>query len=248
MQALERILTQAVLAAGERALSLSRASPRRWLKPDGTPVTEADIAADEILRAHLGTALQGAGWQSEESAPACPAEESFWIVDPIDGTSEYAAKGPGWCVAAALIHHGEPVLAAIYAPVNERLFTAAKGEGAKLNGKPIRVSETGLAGARLLANASNARRFPEAEVRSLHAIALRLCAVAEAAHDGMFAVGPKQDWDIAAGDLIVREAGGRVSDLGGTPLVYGRPGQRRSGVIAGGPVLHQEIIARTRGA
>lgn len=211
-------------------------------------MTEADIAADEILGSHLAGALEGAGWQSEESSAGVPPEPSFWIADPIDGTREFAAGGPGWCVAVALIQQGEPVLAAIYAPVTDRLFTAAKGQGAKRNGQPIRVSQAGLQGARLLANASNAHRFPEAQVKSLHAIALRLCAVAEAAHDGMFAAGPKQDWDLAAGDLIVREAGGRVSDLAGQPLVYGQPGQRRSGVIAGGPVLHPQIIARTRSA
>lgn len=247
MQVLEKYLRDAVLAAGDAALAISRKGARRWLKVDGTPVTEADIEADRILREALARAPLAAGWQSEESSPQVPDESTFWLADPIDGTAEFARGGEGWCVAVALIEKGKPVLAAIYAPREQRLYLATSGKGAMLNDQPMRTSQQQtIIDASLLGNASLARKFPEARVQSLHALALRLAAIAEGRHDGMLAFGPKQDWDIAAGDLLVREAGGKASDLSGASLTYGQKGQTRSGVVAAAPSLHASLIARTR--
>ncbi|MDP4822472.1 MAG: 3'(2'),5'-bisphosphate nucleotidase CysQ, partial [Aestuariivirgaceae bacterium] len=182
------------------------------------------------------------------SAPAAPAENRFWLVDPIDGTQSFAKGDSGWCVAVALIHNGAPELAGIFAPVSGLLYTATAGHGAFCNGAAITTSRrAGLEGARLIANAAALSQagFPTVERASLHSIALRLCAVASGAQDGMLAIGPKKDWDIAAGDLIVREAGGRASDLQGAALLYGHGAPKRSGVLASGPNLHQEMISRT---
>lgn len=248
MQALETMLKDALEEAGTRALTLSRTGYKRWMNEDGSPVTEADLAADEILSKRLRAALPDAGWQSEESATSVPQEHRFWLVDPIDGTKSFAGGSSGWCVAVALIHNGAPELAGIFAPVTGLLYTAIKGRGAFCNGLAITASpRRELEGARLIANAASLAQhgFPPVERASLHSIALRLCAVATAAQDGMLALGPKHDWDVAAGDLIVREAGGRVSDLEGAALRYGLSGHKRSGVLASGPNLHQEMIART---
>lgn len=252
MQGLEASLTKAVRAAGDAALAMSRAGFRRWLKPDGTPVTQADLTADAILREHLGEALPDAGWQSEESAAAPPAQGRYWLADPIDGTASFARGDSGWCVAVALIENHRPVLAAIYAPAMDMLWLAGAGRGAFRNGAPILAStRERLEGARLIANSSTlaperwARPFPPVERASLHAMQLRLCFVGEARQDATIAIGPKQDWDLAAGDLIVSEAGGRVSDLQGQPLRYGIAGMARSGLVAAGAGLHAEIIALT---
>lgn len=247
MQALETILKDALEEAGARALQLSRSGYKRWMKEDGSPVTEADLAADEILMKRLRAALPEAGWQSEESASNVPAEKRFWIVDPIDGTAAFASGEPGWCVAVALIHDGAPELAGIFAPVSGTFFTATKGEGAKRDGKTITASNRPeLEGAHLIARPAPLalHNYPPVNRSSLYSIALRLCAVAEGSKDGMLAIGPKQDWDIAAGDLIVREAGGGVSDLGGTPLRFGLAGHKRSGVIAAGAKLHPQMVAQ----
>ena len=247
MQALETILKDALEEAGTRALQLSRTGYKRWTKQDGSPVTEADLAADEILMKRLRPALPEAGWQSEESATEVPPENRFWIVDPIDGTAAFAGGEPGWCVAVALIHNGAPELAGIFAPVSGIFFTAVKGEGAKRNGQLITVSmRPELEGAHLIARAAPLAQhnYPPVNRTSLYSIALRLCAVAEGSKDGMLAIGPKQDWDIAAGDLIVREAGGGVSDLGGTPLRFGLAGHKRSGVIAAGAKIHPQMVAQ----
>ena len=247
MQALETILKDALEEAGTRALQLSRSGYKRWTKQDGSPVTEADLAADEILMKRLRPALPEAGWQSEESATEVPAENRFWIVDPIDGTAAFAGGEPGWCVAVALIHNGTPELAGIFAPISGTFFTAMKGEGAKRDGKTIFASgRPELEGAHLIARPAPLalHNYPPVNRTSLHSIALRLCAVAEGSKDGMLAIGPKQDWDIAAGDLIVREAGGGASDLGGTPLRFGLAGHKRSGVIAAGAKIHPQMVAQ----
>ena len=247
MQALETILKDALEEAGTRALQLSRSDYKRWTKQDGSPVTEADLAADEILMKRLRAALPEAGWQSEESATEVPAENRFWIVDPIDGTAAFAGGEPGWCVAVALIHNGTPELAGIFAPISGTFFTAMKGEGAKRDGKTISASSRPeLEGAHLIARPAPLalHNYPPVNRTSLHSIALRLCAVAEGSKDGMLAIGPKQDWDIAAGDLIVREAGGGASDLGGTPLRFGLAGHKRSGVIAAGAKIHPQMVAQ----
>ena len=246
MQVLENILRDSVLKAGDTALKLAKKGPRRWLKADGTPVTEADLEADRILHEALAKAPIKAGWQSEESAPEAPEDEYFWLTDPIDGTREFANGGDGWCVSVALVKNGSPVLAAIYAPVKQLFFTACAGQGAFQNEQAIATTNHGpLEGAQLLGNMSLARKFPEAKVEGLHALALRLAHIANGSHDGMAAFGPKQDWDIAAGDLLVREAGGISSDLQGNALIYGRKNQARSGVVAAGAHLHGNLIART---
>ncbi len=250
MQALETILQDALEEAGTRALTLSRTGFKRWLKEDGSPVTQADLEADTILQNRLRAALPEAGWQSEESGSSVPQEPRFWLVDPIDGTASYAKADPGWCVAVALINHGAPELAGIFAPVSGAMFMARAGHGATRNGKPIQASpRTTLEGARLIANAKalETHGFPAVTRASLHSMCLRLCAVAEGEKDGMFTIGPKHDWDVAAGDLIVREAGGLATDLSGAVLRYGQPGQQRSGVVAAAPDIHAQIIARTKG-
>ena len=249
MPALETTLKDALEEAGARALALSRTGFKRWVKDDGSPVTEADLEADAILARHLRAALPEAGWQSEESGSTVPSENKFWIVDPIDGTRSFAAREAGWCVAAALINNGAPELAGIFAPVTGAMFIARAGQGAWRNGERLAVTARAqLEGAHLIASAAalNAHGFPPVNRASLHSMLLRLCAVAEGAKDGMFAIGPKHDWDVAAGDLIVREAGGLVSDLQGQPLRYASPGHRRSGVVASGPHIHADIISRTR--
>jgi myo-inositol-1(or 4)-monophosphatase len=247
LQALETILRDAVLRAGDQALALAKKGARQWLKSDGTPVTEADLEADRILREHLSQAPLDAGWQSEESAPQVPEQSCFWLADPIDGTREFANGGQGWCVSVALIDRGEPILAAIYVPSSEILFLAKAKQGAMQNDQPLRTSmQDNLESASLLGNMSLKKLFPEAEVNVLHALALRMANIANANHDGLAAFGHKQDWDIAAGDLLIREAGGISTDLQGERLIFGRPGAKRSGLVAAGQNLHPQLITRTR--
>jgi len=249
-EALEETLRE----AGGLALRHFGNRPRQWKKEDGTPVSEADLAVDDLLRARLARIDAGAAWLSEESAdaPAARARPRCWIVDPIDGTSSFLAGGDNWSVVAALGDEGRPVLAGIYRPVTNDYFSAALGHGAFRNGERLHVSmRHELAGARIITRAKTLQPerwrqpWPAVEAGMVTSLALRLCLVADASFDAAFALGRKSDWDLAAGDLIVNEAGGRVSDLGGDTLCYNRAETRQNGFVAAAPGLFAAIVART---
>ncbi len=248
-------LEAALRAAGALALEHFGASPRRWMKDDGTPVSEADLEVDRLLRASLSRIDGAAGWLSEESAdaPDLRARQRCWIVDPIDGTSSFLSGTDNWSIVAALAEGGRPVLAGIYRPVTGDYFGAVLGEGAFRNGRRLHASSRSeLEGARVITHRKVlepkrwAAPWPKVEAGMVTSLALRLCFVADASFDAAFALSPKSDWDLAAGDLIVREAGGRMSDLAGRPLCYNRAETRQSGFVAAGPSLHGAIISRTR--
>ena len=250
-----RSLASALAEAGELANSRFRRNPRCWRKADGTPVSEADIAVDKLLKARLGAAFPGFGWISEESVDLPPTPGSpTWIVDPIDGTRAFLDGDDGWCVAAALVADGRPVVAGIMRPTTSESFEAIAGGGARLNGEPIRASRRReLEGAevmvkpRVLARPDWAQAWPEVRTGSTGSLALRLCHVATGSYDAALALGDKADWDLAAGDLLVHEAGGKVSDLNGVRLGYGPGRPRRDGFLAAGADLFAEILRHTAG-
>ena len=242
------LLFGAVREAGALALTMFRNNVRRWMKPDGSPVTEADVQIDALLREKLQNGRSAYGWLSEETADNADRlrHDKVWIVDPIDGTRAFIKGGNNWCVAVALVSSGRPVVAAIYRPVDDELFWAVAGEGAHLNGAVIvttdsselarahvagtRKSLAGLVGQGIIADVSG--ELP---------LQLRLAFVAAGRIDAAVSFGNKNDWDVAAGDLIVHEARGRAGDLSGQRYVYNRPEPWQHGLIAAGDKRHAAI-------
>jgi myo-inositol-1(or 4)-monophosphatase len=240
----------AVRRAGEVALRRFGRRVKNWRKGDGTPVSEADLEVDEVLRRSLSERGTAYGWHSEESQAGSPLQQRFWLVDPIDGTSAFLGGSSAWCISLALIDNHRPTLGLIYAPAQERLYAAASGGGARLNGQPLSVSERQeLAGARLIANvtALKAQRWqetlPETQRVSVPSLALRLAHVAEGKAEAALAFSYKHDWDLAAGDLIATEAGGKMSDLDGEGLRYDFAHTRRLGFICANPFIHSALLA-----
>ena len=251
----EHLLHQAVTAAGALAAQLFEQSVTSWRKDDGTPVSAADMAVNDLLHGQLAASRPRYGWLSEETADTDDrlSKSRVWVVDPIDGTRSFLNGTENWCIAAALIEDCRPVLGAVFAPVSGKSFFARAGGGAWLNGKPIHASSRRkLAGARMIAHEKALRSdrwqqpWPQLETGMATSIALRLCMVADASYDATLAIGDKSDWDLAAGDLIVSEAGGRVSTLNGTQMLYNRPRTRQTGLVASGAPLHDELLARGR--
>lgn len=246
----EALLSTAVQEGGEIALRYWRNAPQRRNKADGSPVSEADLAVDAHLSERLRARLPDAAWLSEETAaPAAEREADLaWIVDPIDGTRPFLAGEPGFCVAAALTFKGRPVASAIYAPALEALFSAARGEGARRNGLAMQASgRQSLEGASLSAPAA---AFPEAPPSILlvnTAMCLTLAEVATGAVDALVARGRKSDWDLAAGALLVEEAGGCATRLDGGPFAFNGPGAQQDGVLAAGVHLHRLLRNRFAG-
>jgi myo-inositol-1(or 4)-monophosphatase len=243
-------LAAVVREAGALALKTFRAPVRRWTKGQSSPVSEADIAVDNLLRERLAGVTPADGWLSEETEDDLRRLDAaaVWIVDPIDGTRSYLDGREDWVVSVALAARGRPVLAAIFAPATDEMFLAKAGGGATLNGQPIVAPADGsLAGAKI----AGPKRFQEAMAK-LHpqvvplprigALALRLVRVAHGGVDVSFAGGRSHDWDLAAADLLVHEAGGLLTGLDGEHLLYNRPDPRHGALIAAGRSRHETIV------
>lgn len=248
----EDLIEDAVRQAGIIALRDFRSGQKGWTKHDGTPVSETDLAVDRLLEQRLRSAYPAYGWLSEESADTGErlVRDRVWVVDPIDGTSAFLEGGEGWCIAVALVERGRPIVAGILKPVTGEYFSAVLGAGARLDGSLIRASlRDRLEGAsllikpRVLALDIWPRPWPSVRSAMTPSIALRLCRVASGHEDGAFALGRKSDWDLAAGDLIVHEAGGRMTDLTGSTMLYNRREVRQDGFVAAGSVLFEDLLS-----
>ena len=247
--ALRDRLAVAVREAGAVALRTFRRDPTSWIKGASSPVSEADIAVDALLRERL-LSIRDAGWLSEETEddPARLRREEVWVVDPIDGTRAYLAGLPDWAVAAALVRAGRPLVGALYAPVSDELFLSVAGQGATLNGAPIAASAghdmagATFSGAKRRLDSLAALEPRIATAPRIPSLALRLARVATGALDGTFVAPNSCDWDLAAADLLVHEAGGLVSTLAGESLLYNRPDPVHGALVAAGRARHARLI------
>lgn len=248
------LLAATTRAAGELALGMFRTSLKTWTKGASSPVSEADIAVNTLLEQRLRAATPDYGWLSEESADdaARLMRRRIWIVDPIDGTRSYLAGRDDWCVSAALVEDGAPLLAAVFAPASEEFFFAVRGGGASLNAQPIRTTSgtaldfSRIAGPKPLVERLDPRPPGTAIHPRIGSLALRLCRVGDGKLDVAFAGGRSHDWDLAGADLIVREAGGRMTVLSGEPIGYNRRDVTHGTLVAAGRDRHQAIIAHFR--
>ena len=249
-----RLLKDTVREAGQLAHSLFRTELKNWTKGASSPVSEADIAVNDLLEARLRTATPDYGWLSEESADdeARLDKKFVWIVDPIDGTRGYLAGREDWCVSVALVEDSSPVLAAVFAPVTDEFFFAACGQGASRNEQPISVSGgTALDFARVAGPKPLVERLnPTSQEIVLHpriaSLALRLCRVAHGNLDAAFAGGQSRDWDLAAANLIVQEANGNMTALSGDAILYNRREVAHGVLVAAGRDRHASIVSHFR--
>ncbi len=234
--------------AGAIALKFFRDGVKSWHKKPNDPVSEADLAVDALLKEKLCGARPDYGWLSEESGQS-GSTTTRWIVDPIDGTRAFIEGKPEFTICVALVHDGAPVIAAIYNPASEELFEATAGGGAFLNGKPIQASgHASLMEARFLASRRTFERHgwlartAKADFAYRNSIAYRMALVAAGKFDAAISLTEKSDWDVVAADLLVREAGGRVTTADGTPLQYGSANYRHPSVIATGAYVFDDVV------
>lgn len=248
--ALAERLADAVREAGARALETFDRPLRRWAKADGSPVTEGDIAVDNLLHRRLADAVADCAWLSEERPddPARVAARRAWVVDPIDGTRAYMGGRPDWSIAVALVEDGRPILSAVFAPVERALFLAAASEGATLNGVAITANPAAeLNGARFAGPKRQLDRLGQlipglVVAPRVYSLALRLARIAEGTLDAAFASGPSYDWDLAAADLLVHEAGGALTTLDGRVPTYNGTVPRHGALIAAGRARHTQLV------
>lgn len=253
------LIEEAVRRAGEIARHYYGHEYRRWSKNRGEPVTEADLAIDRFLRECLESARPDYGWLSEESGrdlERAGAERQF-IVDPIDGTTAFLKERPHFSISVAVAERGHPVAGVVYNPITEEFFTAAEDGGAHLNATPIRVSTCAvLEGCRVLGQKDMfvhpawpqgpGAPWSTIQIESRSSIAYRMALVAAGHFDAAIVLSPKHDWDMAAGDVVVREAGGVVTSRDGYPLQFGGPSAVQRSMICAGPALHVRLMEQLR--
>ncbi|MFN0115049.1 MAG: 3'(2'),5'-bisphosphate nucleotidase CysQ [Paracoccaceae bacterium] len=249
------LLTRAAFAAGAEAM--------RWFRGSFTvrdkggaegPVTEADIAVNDLLAGLLRAARPDYGWLSEETPddPARLSCERVFILDPIDGTRAFIEGHAGFAHSLAVAEGGRVTAGVVFLPARNILY-AAEAEGvATRDGVPIRPSaRDGPEGATLLATKSilapehwRDGRAPEVSRHFRPSLASRLCLVADGGFDAMLTLRPAWEWDIAAGSLIAERAGVRVTDRRGGALRFNTPGARADGVLAAGEGVWRGISER----
>lgn len=246
------LLVEAARGAGRIAARFFRDEPETWDKPDGAgPVTEADIAVDEMLRDRLCEARPEYGWLSEETpdSPARLHAERVFIVDPIDGTQAFIEGSSAFSHSLAVVEAGVVVAAVVYLPIRGKLYAAARGHGATLNDMPIRAAgDCALHEAEVLATKHTLapdhwpRGVPPVIRAYRPSLAYRMALVGEGRFDGMVTFRSTWEWDIAAGALIIAEAGGMATDATGAVLRFNAAIPKVPGVMAGSRGVHAALL------
>jgi myo-inositol-1(or 4)-monophosphatase len=247
-------LERSVREAGALARSMFGTPLKNWTKGASSPVSDADIAVDELLRTRLMDGRDDFGWLSEETTddPSRLEKRYVWIVDPIDGTRAYLAGFPDWAVSAALVENGRPIAACLYAPVTEEFFVALAGRGATRNDAPIKATggaELGaarIAGPKGILERLQAIAPPLTIMPRTHSLALRMTRVAQGTFDIAIAGGNSHDWDLAAADLLVHEAGGALTAFAGGAVTYNQPVPRHGMLVAAGRDRHAALLKLIR--
>ena len=251
------LLSEAAREAGRIALRYWRQEPKFWDKGgEHGPVTEADLAVNDMLKARLLAARPGYGWLSEETPDdaARLACETVFIIDPIDGTRAFIAGEETFAHSLAIAHKGRVTAGVVFLPALDRIYTASETAPPLKDGQPIAASRRDrLEGADILTTKVNMvpekwpGGVPEITRHFRASLAYRLCLAAEGRFDGMLTLRPAWEWDIAAGSLIAEKAGAVVTDQRGESLRFNTASALADGVLALPPAPHAAAVRRLRG-
>ena len=246
------LLEDTVREAGHIAQKFYGGDYKQWSKEGGSPVTEADLAVNKYLCDHLTAARPDYGWLSEENTddPARLSRREVFIVDPIDGTIAFLKNRPHFTICAAIVVEGRPCCGVVYNPISDELYSARAGGGAHRNGTPIHVAgRDRLEGCAMLGDRTQFTHppWPAMHVQNRNSVAYRLVLVADGSADLSVSLTAKRDWDLAAADVILREAGGLLTDANGATLIYNRPVTLQASLIAANPELHAAVIGLLNG-
>jgi len=242
-------LVESVRNAGVKVRELVRVGFEVQTKPDRSLVTTVDYEVNRVLHEMQRREFPQDAWLSEESPddPARLTNRRVWIVDPIDGTKALVNRAPEFCISAALIEQRTPVVAAILNPSTDELFTAVRGGGLYLNGTRVIPSPTHNFNPVIMVSAWEFRSdrwstlAETARCRPMYSIANSLTLVAAGRVQAAFTIEPENEWDLAAGVLLIEESGGTISDAAGKPLTFNQPTPRFRGVIAVAATAGKEL-------
>lgn len=250
-----QLLSDAAEEAGRLAMTYFRADPEVWMKQGNSPVSEADLAVNRLLRAELTAARPDYGWLSEEDIERSyrPRSSPTFVVDPIDGTRAFIEGKSTWCVSIAVVEEGRPVAGVLNCPAMNEVYLAVREGGAELNRRPVAVAEAGhslhVAGPKYLLD-----RVPEELRRRIRtavhipSLAYRIAMVADGRLDATFVRPNAHDWDLAAADLIIEEAGGAILNEQGRQLQYCGQDHRHGEMVVGSGKLLDSLYDSIRAA
>jgi myo-inositol-1(or 4)-monophosphatase len=230
------------------------------MKAPDQPLTEADLEADRILHDALMGVHPDYGWLSEETVDDRERlqHRRVWIVDPIDGTRSFIAGHPEFTLSIGLVEDTEPIVGVVFNPARDEMFYTCRAAGAwvsragaeavRCGARPLHIDRT----ASLLASRSEiaAGEFEpfrdQWDIQPAGSTAYKLACVAAGSGDAFISRGPKSEWDVCAGVLLVTEAGGRATDLNGLPPRFNQARPYVHGIIAASNPLHEALLARVR--
>jgi len=249
------LICEAARTVGETAQALRPQGLEIWSKDNATPVTNADMEVDALLKAMLMQARPEYGWLSEETADDSDRLERrrLFVVDPIDGTVSFMKGKPYWAVSIAVVEDGRPIAAVVHAPDLDETYVAELGAGARMNGRSIQASgvclveDCGMLGdAKMFGHPAWPAPWPAMRIETRNSIAYRLCLVADGRFDAALALTAKSEWDLAAADLICAEADATLTDHKGRAFRYNKPVPLMPSVVCAAPALHPLILDRVR--
>lgn len=255
------LLHDIVCEAGQIGLSYFGKNVANWQKDDDTPITEADLAVNDFLDMRLKALRPEFGWLSEETIDNLERQncEYIWVVDPIDGTKAFIKGMAEWVVSVAIVKDNRPVLGLVYDPLADILYYAQQGQGAYIiNAQKQQVKikpsdRKNMHDANMLAYKFHFDRmttrsdyiWPDMRYQIVNSMAMRVALVACGEFDAMVSFTNKSEWDIAAADIIIHEAGGMITDGLGQKLTYNKDKPSLPHLVAAGANLHPNIIAHT---
>jgi myo-inositol-1(or 4)-monophosphatase len=249
LQAELRAAREAAIAAGEIIARYAGRERETWQKEDESPVTIADLEANAAIERTIHAAFPDDAILSEETAdsPGRMAADRLWIIDPLDGTKEFVAGIPEFAVSIALTRGGTPIVGVVYQPLTRECFWAVEGDGAHLGEQRTRVSSvTALEQSTMLSSRTEMKRgqidgYKDwfADVRPIGSVAFKLALVSAGRGDLWISAAPKNEWDVCAGHLLVREAGGIFVTLDDGERSYNRRDTLLHPEMAAGP---QELV------
>lgn len=247
------LIERSVREAGAIAREIFAGHWKTWSKSDGSPVTEADLAVNKYLTEHLRAARPDYAWLSEESEDDRSrfSASRIFVVDPIDGTLAFVKRRPHFTICVAVVENERPVSSCVYNPITDECFTAAAGDGAFLNGTRLHVSAVAnLEDSNMLASKATFNHprweqpWPPMHVENPNSIAYRVALVAAGKFDAAITMASLHDWDLAAADLVICEAGGLLTSVDGAEPRYNRADVVQPSALAAGPKLHAVLRSR----
>ena len=246
---LKKFCEFAIIKAGTIAVNLQK-NLKVSYKSKNQPVTNADIEIDQFLFSFFQQKTPSFGWLSEESVDNNSRQRSdfFWCLDPIDGTRSFISGKPEYTISLALINKTEPIFGIIFNPATQEFFSAEKEKGAFCNKKKIRVKKNKkIDFCSFAVSSSEAKNLTshnfisENKIKKMGSIAYKIALVAKGSIDVALSFTKKNDWDLAAADLIVSEAGGEISETGGKKIIYNSKNLNINSVMASNKHIISEL-------